>query len=286
MSARRAGPFAAEALIGDRRGFVVSVHARAVNLLLDDGPLVALLPAESPLHPWAVAVPLTRRDLARVGRGRAGARLGRRGRGGGAEDRARGPRGRGPAAAAPPAPARAGAPCGRWRGTRPRSRRPGPSSPRWPPRSSASGRAARSGVSPRSSVWARDSRPPGTTSWWACWPGSTRRARRRATRPRCASGCARRSSGARPAPRASRRRCSTPRQRASTRSRCWGCWRRWRCRSRAPGRWSGPSRSLLAVGHRSGADTLRGIVAGLTARSAPRARGTRASGSRRPARGR
>ena len=52
--------------MGDRRGFVVSVHARAVNLLLDDGPLVALLPAESALHPWAVAVPLAPRDLARV----------------------------------------------------------------------------------------------------------------------------------------------------------------------------------------------------------------------------
>jgi len=69
MSTRRAGPFAAEALMGDRRGFVVSVHARAVNLLLDDGPLVALLPAKSPLHPWAVAVPLTRSDLARVTEG-------------------------------------------------------------------------------------------------------------------------------------------------------------------------------------------------------------------------
>lgn len=69
MNARRAGPFAAEALIGDRRGFVVSVHARAVNLLLDDGPLVALLPTKSPLHPWAVAVPITRRDLACVGEG-------------------------------------------------------------------------------------------------------------------------------------------------------------------------------------------------------------------------
>ena len=66
MSTRRAGPFAAEALIGERRGIVVSVHARVVNLLLDDGPLVALLPAESPLHPWAVAISNTRRDLARV----------------------------------------------------------------------------------------------------------------------------------------------------------------------------------------------------------------------------
>jgi hypothetical protein len=66
MSARRAGPCAAEALIGERRGVAVSVHARAVNLLLDDGPLVALLPAGSPLHPWALAVPLAARDLARV----------------------------------------------------------------------------------------------------------------------------------------------------------------------------------------------------------------------------
>jgi hypothetical protein len=69
MSARRAGPFAAEALMGDRRGSVVSVHARALNLLLDDGPLVAFLPGESPLHPWAVAVPVASRDLARVTEG-------------------------------------------------------------------------------------------------------------------------------------------------------------------------------------------------------------------------
>jgi hypothetical protein len=69
MTERRAGPFAAQALIGDRRGFVVSVHARAVNLLFDDGPLVALLPAKSPLHPWAVAVPLARRDLAGLAEG-------------------------------------------------------------------------------------------------------------------------------------------------------------------------------------------------------------------------
>jgi hypothetical protein len=37
---------------------VVSVHRRAVNLLLDDGRLVALLPAGTPLHPWAVSAPL------------------------------------------------------------------------------------------------------------------------------------------------------------------------------------------------------------------------------------
>ena len=69
MSTRRAGAFAAEALIGERRGVVVSVHARVVSLLLDDGPLVALLPAESPLHPWAVALAIPRRDLARVTEG-------------------------------------------------------------------------------------------------------------------------------------------------------------------------------------------------------------------------
>ena len=69
MSTLRAGPFAAEALIGERRGVVVSVHARVVSLLLDDGPLVALLPAESPLHPWAVALAIPRRDLARVTEG-------------------------------------------------------------------------------------------------------------------------------------------------------------------------------------------------------------------------
>jgi hypothetical protein len=69
MSARRAGPCAAEALIGERRGVAVSVHARAINLLFDDGPLVALLPAGSPLHPWALVVPLAARELARVTEG-------------------------------------------------------------------------------------------------------------------------------------------------------------------------------------------------------------------------
>ena len=66
MRARRAGVLAAEALINDRRGVVVSVHARALNLLLDDGPLVSVLPAESPLHPWAVTAELAPRDLDRV----------------------------------------------------------------------------------------------------------------------------------------------------------------------------------------------------------------------------
>jgi hypothetical protein len=71
MRARRAGPFAAEALIGERRGVAVSVHARAVGLLLDDGPLVALLPGESPLHPWALTVPVPAGELARLAEGAA-----------------------------------------------------------------------------------------------------------------------------------------------------------------------------------------------------------------------
>jgi hypothetical protein len=69
MGARRAGFLAAQALIGERRGVVVSVHARAVNLLFDDGPLVALLPGGSPLHPWALALPLAARDRARIAEG-------------------------------------------------------------------------------------------------------------------------------------------------------------------------------------------------------------------------
>jgi hypothetical protein len=45
-------------MASDRRGRVVSVHARATNVLLDDGPLVGLLPRGTPLHPWAISVPL------------------------------------------------------------------------------------------------------------------------------------------------------------------------------------------------------------------------------------
>jgi hypothetical protein len=54
MRARRAGALAAASLGGERSGRVASIHERAVNLLLDDGPLVALLPEGSPLHPWAI----------------------------------------------------------------------------------------------------------------------------------------------------------------------------------------------------------------------------------------
>ena len=51
----RAGPLAAEALAREVRGTVVSTHRRVINLLLDDGSLVAVLPAGNPLHPWALA---------------------------------------------------------------------------------------------------------------------------------------------------------------------------------------------------------------------------------------
>jgi len=51
----RVGPLAAQALACEVRGTVVSTHARAANLLLDDGSLVAVLPAGSPIHPWALA---------------------------------------------------------------------------------------------------------------------------------------------------------------------------------------------------------------------------------------
>jgi len=53
----RAGPLAAQALARDASGTVVATHRRAINLLLDDGSLVAVLPAASPIHPWALATP-------------------------------------------------------------------------------------------------------------------------------------------------------------------------------------------------------------------------------------
>jgi hypothetical protein len=55
MHPRRAGPLAARVLAREARGTVVSTHPRAVNLMLDDGCVVAVLPAGSPLHPWALA---------------------------------------------------------------------------------------------------------------------------------------------------------------------------------------------------------------------------------------
>jgi len=40
------------------RGQLVSVQRNAANLLLEQGPLLALLPAGTPIHPWALTVPL------------------------------------------------------------------------------------------------------------------------------------------------------------------------------------------------------------------------------------
>jgi len=55
MQPCRAGPLAARAVAREARGSVVSTHRRAVNLLLDGGSLLAVLPAGSPVHPWALA---------------------------------------------------------------------------------------------------------------------------------------------------------------------------------------------------------------------------------------
>jgi hypothetical protein len=54
----RVGPLAAGALTRGARGRVVSVHRRAVNLRLEDGLLLVLLPEGTPIHPWALAAPL------------------------------------------------------------------------------------------------------------------------------------------------------------------------------------------------------------------------------------
>src|SRR5512146_226020 len=65
LAAFRAGPLAAalaessEIVIGARGGAsarVAAVHRRAVTVLLRDGRLVTLLPAGTPLHPWAVTL--------------------------------------------------------------------------------------------------------------------------------------------------------------------------------------------------------------------------------------
>lgn len=54
---RRAGCFALTALSRRSAGKIVSVHRRAVIVLLDSGSLVTLLPVDQPLHPWAISVP-------------------------------------------------------------------------------------------------------------------------------------------------------------------------------------------------------------------------------------
>lgn len=54
----RVGSLAAGALTNGARGRVASVHRRAVNLLMEAGSLVALLPEGTPIHPWALAAPV------------------------------------------------------------------------------------------------------------------------------------------------------------------------------------------------------------------------------------
>lgn len=51
----RAGGPAATVLARGPTGRVASVHRRAINLLIDDGALIGLLPADHPIHPWAVS---------------------------------------------------------------------------------------------------------------------------------------------------------------------------------------------------------------------------------------
>ena len=55
----RVGSMAAKTLAGRGRGVVVSVHQAVVFVLIQDGPVVAILPAETPLHPWAMTVPIS-----------------------------------------------------------------------------------------------------------------------------------------------------------------------------------------------------------------------------------
>jgi hypothetical protein len=64
IEARRAGPLAAGALARALGGRVAAVQSRAVLLLLDNGGLVALLPAGAPLHPWAVSAALDATPIA------------------------------------------------------------------------------------------------------------------------------------------------------------------------------------------------------------------------------
>ena len=175
--------------------------------------------------------------------------------------------------------------CGRWRGTRPARRRPAPSSPRSPRRWRPTGPAATSAGSP-------------------CWSGrrgahalrrrpARGRAGRRWTRGRAGDAaqlrerlCAGLERGTSRTTRLAAQMLEPRQLAAATPSRCWRCWRRWLARGR-PRSAERTGAALLAVGHRSGADTLRGIVAVLerTARSGPAARGRPVPGSRRPARG-
>lgn len=59
----RAGTLAVQALQNGGRGRVVSVHRRALNLLFEDRTLVGILPASRSVHPWALATGTFPTDL-------------------------------------------------------------------------------------------------------------------------------------------------------------------------------------------------------------------------------
>jgi Protein of unknown function (DUF2877) len=59
----RAGRLAADALAHGGKGRVVSIHRRAVNLTLEGGAVVSLLSADTPLHPWAIGGEIRLSDL-------------------------------------------------------------------------------------------------------------------------------------------------------------------------------------------------------------------------------
>ncbi len=58
MRARRAGPLAAGALVGERHGAVAAIQSTSVHVLLDEGPLISVLADASPLHAWAIVLPV------------------------------------------------------------------------------------------------------------------------------------------------------------------------------------------------------------------------------------
>lgn len=66
LRAVRAGALAIEALSPAGSGRVAGVHARAVSLVLDAGPVLTLLPAGTPVHPWALVASLEAAAFATV----------------------------------------------------------------------------------------------------------------------------------------------------------------------------------------------------------------------------
>ena len=69
--ALRAGPLAAAALAEGQSGRVAAAYRHAVSVLLDGGALVALLPEWAPLHPWAVTVASGPDDFGKAAEGDA-----------------------------------------------------------------------------------------------------------------------------------------------------------------------------------------------------------------------